>query len=246
MKALRGSQKTVILRRTGNVLAFLGMGVGMAGAAAVAVGGVLPWAMLTIFGVPLALPGVLNLWGAVAIGLAALAFTWSRAFPWLWLVLGLAAMYIGMDAEKTVGREVVRFKLHVERALLVTNARLAQATLPPIEPFSGIGPAREHLGPGPFWVFWGGVTLAGGGTCQLLGARLRRTCGNCGTFWSSRRDGLSYCPRCGTAADDTPHCANCRRALERNDRFCASCGQPAERAQRSGKSLLPQERQSGL
>lgn len=219
--------RTVRNRQVGNVLGLTGKGLALGGAAAVAVGGALPWAMLTVFGVPLALPGVLSLWGAVAIGLAALALTWSRSFPWVLIVLGAVAGWIGVEAEKTVGREVVAFKLRVEQALGPTNARLGQATLPPVEPFQGIGPAREHVGPGPVWVLWGGVALTFGGIGQVAGERLRRTCGNCGSAWGRHRDGLAYCPRCGTATDATPHCANCRQPLEKGDRFCSHCGQRA-------------------
>lgn len=216
--------KTVRNRRAGNVLQFLGRSIGIVGAGIVAIGGAMPWVLLTVFDIPLSLPGIVQWWGMATVGLAVLALTWSRNFPWLWLALGLLCMLAGQEAQRTVGREVISFKLRVSRALAPTNDKLAQVALPPIEPFPAIGRAQDHLGPGPIWTIWGGVGLMLGGGFQLLGGRLRRTCGTCRTVWSGKRDEPMYCPNCGTVTSTDPHCISCHRRLERNDHFCPTCG----------------------
>jgi|GEM_PF-2455624 hypothetical protein len=216
-------------RKIGTVLQFLGKGIGFTGAIVVVVGGVLPWMQLTVFNIPLAFPGMVTLWGAVAVGLAVLSLSWGRGVPWLWVAVGIACGVIGQSVAQTVGRDVVRYKLQVEQQLASVNSRLAQAAIPPLEPFPAIGTAKDHLGPGPVWVFWGGVVLTMGGMSQIVGGRLQRTCGNCGTTWAIGRTPLSYCPQCGTPLSEQSHCAMCRQPLSKSDRFCANCGTQALR-----------------
>ncbi|GAB4456000.1 MAG: hypothetical protein OHK0029_13140 [Armatimonadaceae bacterium] len=190
-------------------------------------GGVLPWATLSLFGMPLAFPGILSFFGALCLGLAILALTWGRSFAWLWVGAGIVCMVLGQQAEQTVGREVVRYKLRTQMALAEVNSRLAQVALPPIEPFPSIGAAKDHVGPGPLWVLTGGAILASGGLLQIAGGRLRRTCGNCGLPWSLWRTTPVFCPRCGTPVSEQHHCQNCRQVMEDKDNFCAHCGTPS-------------------
>jgi hypothetical protein len=191
------------------------------------VGGVLPWAQFAVFGIPLALPGLLT-WGALTAGAGLLALTSARRVPLAGVALGLAAMVGGGVAQQAVGRGVVQTLLRVERALAPVNARLAEATLPPVEPFRSIRPARDYVGAGPTWTLWGGAALALGSACRFAGGRLRRTCASCGATWEvDRADDVIFCPRCGTQAAPVTGCRACHAPLRKGDRFCWRCGSDA-------------------
>lgn len=202
------------------------------GIGAVVCGGVLPWATLTIWSLPFALPGLVFAWGGASVGAALMAGgrLGQKRFPWLIAVLGLLPFCAGVAAPKIAGQAVRGFMLQWENTLAPTNARLAQAALPPIEPFAGIGPAASYVGPGVTWTLWGGVAMLLGGTLFVVGERTTRTCFICWRAWASARTGqISFCPSCGvfSAPLGPGRCTTCRTPFHKRDKFCAVCGTPA-------------------
>ncbi len=207
------------LRGAGTALTF-------GGALSLILGAILPWARFQILGTEVGIPGAAE-WGAVTliVGLLVLSVTGlRRRMPLLVMVLGFVALSIGMRARDETGKQVRSRLLAVENSLAPVNARLAQVTLPPIEPFGpGLGRSQDYLGPGPFWTVLGGVGLALGGTLCFTGGRLGRSCRSCGVLWRTGRAVL-FCPACGTGTGKTDLCVVCKSPLESRDRFCASCG----------------------
>ena len=220
--AKRRRQAARAVQWAGTVLAALGI-------LCVFWGAILPWANLSLWSVPLALPGLVFVWGGASVGAALLAGArlGQKRFPWTIAFLGLLPLCAGFFAPKQAGQMVRGFVLRVENTLAPTNARLAQATLSPIEPFAGVGSAQSYLGPGLAWTLWGGATLTGGGLLFAFGEKQTRTCFGCGKAWAeSRASEISFCPSCGRFASTLGlhRCGKCHAPLHKGDYFCAVCG----------------------
>lgn len=220
-----------VSRRTASrLLAWGGVVVAALGIVGVFVGAALPWARFTVFGVPVVWPGIATLWGGIAFSCAALALPRLRVWPLLAIFAGLICVWAGTQGRTSVGRTVARQVLQIQLALAPVNEKLAQVTLPPIEPFASLGPAEAYTGPGGTWTGWGGTALVLGGMLAFAGGRLGRTCAHCRALWPKNRlPELRFCPRCGTDADPTgpPLCMGCRRPLFRGDLYCVRCGTQA-------------------
>jgi hypothetical protein len=199
-----------------------GVTLGVVGAVGALCGAALPWAIVTIFGIPLALPGLLT-YGAICAVSALLGLLTLRAFPLVACVAGAICSLCALTTRQTVVRDMMSRVITVERAIAPVNLRLAQVALDPIEPFQGIGPAAKYLGPGAFIAALGGIGLATGGGFAFAGARLRRSCGVCGNAWPASRD-PNFCPHCGTLVTPQPLCRHCHAPLVKGDKFCAECG----------------------
>ena len=192
-------------------------------------GGILPWANLSVWGVPIVLPGLVFAWGGASVGAALLAGArlGQKRFPWAVAVLGLLPVCAGFFAPKQAGQAVRGFILRIENTLAPTNARLAQAAISPLEPFSGVGSAQSYVGPGPSWTLWGGILTTVGGLLFAGAERQTRTCFGCGKAWAvSRADAISFCPSCGRFASSLGlhRCGKCHSPLAKGDRFCVVCG----------------------
>lgn len=218
------------IRSGSNWLRWTGAALTLGGALASIAGGILPWARFTLLGMVVGIPGALE-WGAVTTGIGLLVLSVNglrRRLPLLVMILGLVGFGIGLQAQKETGRLMRGRLLSLENSLAPVNARLAQVTLPPIEPFGpGIGRSGDYLGPGPLWTIWGGAALALGGTLSFTGGRLGRSCGYCGCLWKTGRV-VRFCPSCGKPTQKTDLCIQCRSPLEGKDRFCAACGTSAK------------------
>jgi hypothetical protein len=183
-------------------------------------GGIIPWVRLAIFGTPIEVPGVV-LGGAATITLAFFTLTFARKLPFLRLVLGVLIIAVALYAQKTLGEVVVRQMLGIQRSLSDVNGRLAQVTLPPIEPFSSVQARREHLGPGPFWTMMGGAGIV---LCTLAEIAVAlRFCPHCHARWKPTRT-ILFCPQCGKRPEIVHACPQCGAECEKNDQFCAGCG----------------------
>jgi hypothetical protein len=207
----------------------LGALVGAAGALAVAVGGVLPWAHLTVFGMDLNVPGVVTgVAGATTLLAALIALTCLRAWPLVAVLCGLAALVIGARADEETGRVLRKQTLAIEVALMPVNAQLMRAGLPPVEPFPPGQRRRDLIGPGPRWALWGGAVLALGATLRFAAGRLAGACSRCGVRWPPERLGtITYCPACGERVGSGPQaCRVCRAPARSGDAYCAACGSP--------------------
>jgi hypothetical protein len=206
-----------------------GTGLTFAGALALIIGGILPWARFQLLGAEIGIPGAVE-WGAVTIVLGLLVLSVTvirRRLPLLVMAMGFVALGIGLRAQGETGRQVRGRMLSVENIIAPVNARLAQVALPPIEPFGpGLGRQQDYVGPGPLWTALGGAGLALGGTLGFVGGRLSRSCGSCGALWRTGRPVL-FCPSCGTPATRIAICARCLTPREAGDRFCVACGTPA-------------------
>ncbi len=219
-------------RRMARAVQWAGTGFAAVGIGCVLWGSVLPWATLPIFDLPFALPGLLFLWGGASVGAALWAGgrLGQRRLPWVICLLGLVPIYAGWIAPKQAGQFVRGFILHWEQVIAPTNAKLAQAALPPIEPFDGVKRPNDYIGPGIAWTLWGGVLLSGGGAAFAWGERRTRSCFNCGRAWAApRTPDVSFCPSCGAFAVPLGpgRCANCRTPLQKGDAFCVACGTAA-------------------
>lgn len=217
-------------RTVGYVLTGLGITAVLLGAAGLIVAAALPWATLTVLNTPISLPGAALGVGAITAGLGVIAiaqFGFLRRFAWVGIVLGLIAVYIGVRAQNETGKVVVGFLLTVQRRLAPINARLAEVSLPPIEPVgSGIGSRKDHIGPGPGYTIWAGATVAAGSLLLLVGERLRHTCMHCRRAWSAKHgETTPFCPHCGNRTSTTIVCARCASPILRGERFCAACGE---------------------
>jgi Double zinc ribbon len=191
-------------------------------------GGIIPWVRFAIFGTPIEIPGV-ALGGAATMTLAFFTLTFARKIPVLRIVLGILIIAIALYAQKTLGEIVVRQMLGIERSLSEVNGRLAQVTLPPIEPFSGIQARREHLGPGPLWTIGGGAGIVLFTLAEIAVAL--RFCPHCRARWKPTRT-ILFCPQCGKRPEQVSACPHCGTECEKGDQFCVGCG---------NGSLLPQE-----
>ena len=209
-------------RRYARLLRWLGLSVGVFGGAAALIGAVLPWAMVTAFGVPLSLPGVLT-WGAVSGLFALIGLLTLRSAPLVACLAGAFCVVLSFSLRDTAAREMQARVIRVERAIAPLNERMAQIALSPIEPFSGIGPAARYRGPGPLWCLWGGAGLMAGAGIAFAGENLRRRCVSCG-FLASAHRALRYCPNCGAQCIALPLCPHCHAPLDKRDRFCGACG----------------------
>jgi hypothetical protein len=220
-------------------LGWTGAALTFGGALSLIAGGVLPWARFQLLGMEIGIPGVME-WGAVTIVVGLLVLSASglrRRLPLLVMVLGLAAMSIGMRAQEETGRNLRGRLLALENAIAPVNARLAQVALPPIELFGpGLGRSGDYQGPGSLWTVIGGACLALGGTLSFVGGRLGRSCLSCGTLWRTGRVVL-FCPSCGTSAGGPRLCALCKSPIETKDRFCVSCGTAAGASLRHGSEI---------
>lgn len=211
-------------RRQGalGALRWAGRIASVAGALAVAVGAVLPWARFSVFGVEITQPGVLGL-GALSLSGALLALLWGRRLPLLGLLLGLFALGIGAHAERETGRTIKGRILQLQMALAPVNDKLMRVGLPPVEPFPLGTPWKDFVGPGPRWTFWGGAALMIGSAAVFAGGRLLRSCPHCGARWSAAR-AVAFCPACGKRVGPLTACPACESPLEPNDRYCGACG----------------------
>ena len=217
-------------RTVGRVLTGIGIVTVLMGAVGLIVAAALPWAILTVLNLPVSLPGAALGWGAVTAGIGVIAiaqFGFLRRFAWLGIVLGLLAAYIGVRAQNETGKVIVQYLLRVQGRLAPINARLAEVTLPPIEPFgSGIGARKDHVGTGPGYTVWAGATLATGSLLLLVGERFRHTCSHCRRVWSAKRsEHIPFCPHCGNRTSTELLCVRCASPLLRGERFCAECGE---------------------
>ena len=195
-----------------------------AGAGAMAVGAVLPWARVPLFGVELDVPGVAGL-GALTLFAAFLALVFGRRAPLLAVALGLTALAIGAQAQQETGRAVKGHLLGLQQALAPVNNNLARAGLPTVDPFPMGRPWEEFVGPGPLWTFWGGTALAVGAAVMVAGERLGRSCPRCAARWSPARAGtVTFCPACGLRIGPRSACPSCQAPVEPGDIFCAACG----------------------
>ena len=86
----------------------------------------------------------------------------------------------------SVGKSVARQVLQIQLALAPVNEKLAQVTLPPIEPFASLGPADSYTGSGGSWVIGGGTALTFGGALIFAGGRVGRTCAHCRALWPKK------------------------------------------------------------
>ena len=195
-----------------------------AGAVAMAVGAVLPWARVPLFGVELDVPGVAGL-GALTLFAAFLALVFGRRFPLLAVGLGLTALGIGGQAQQETGRAVKGHLLGLQQALAPVNNNLVRAGLPSIDPFPMGRRWEGFVGPGPLWTFWGGAALAVGAAAMFAGERLGRSCPRCAARWSPARAGaVTFCPACGLRVGPRSACPSCQTPVEPGDTFCAACG----------------------
>ena len=197
------------------------------GALGVLAGSVAPWVQLSLFGIPLAAPGVLfaGAWSAAA-GLVGLSVL--RRAPFVAAVAGLVALGIGVSQGKPAVQAVTRQILSLRMRLLPVNARLEQVRLSPIEPFGEVSHAEP--GPGPAWVALGGAVLLLGGVAAGLGERWRRSCPQCQLVWSDERlPTLLHCPGCGLRRTSARQCQNCWHVAEKSDKHCAHCGEALQK-----------------
>ncbi len=222
-------RKPIPFRVAGYILTALGVVSVLSGAAGLIVAAALPWATVTLLGTPIAIPGIVLVWGGVTatIGVLCVAqFGVLRRFAYLGVALGVTAAIIGVRAERETGAATVRYLLDIQRRLAPVNARLAEATLPPIEPFgAAIKARRDYVGAGIGYTIWAGGVVAAGSVLLVAGERLRRTCGYCRRAWSARRgENISFCTNCGNRPASDPLCAGCAAPLLRDERFCPVCG----------------------
>ncbi|MBC7807249.1 MAG: hypothetical protein H7145_14000 [Akkermansiaceae bacterium] len=227
---MTAQRNRVSFRTLGRVTTGFGIAAVLLGAAGLVVAAALPWATLTVLNTPLYLPGAALGVGAITAGLGVVAiaqFGFLRRFAWVGVVIGLIAMYIGIRAQSETGKAVVGFLLTVQRRLAPINARLAEVSLPPIEPVgSAIGSRKDHVGSGPGYTTWAGATVAAGSLLLLVGERLRHTCRNCRRAWSAKHgETTPFCPHCGTRTSTDVVCARCAAPILRGERFCAACGE---------------------
>lgn len=196
---------------------------GVAGALAIAVGGVLPWARLTVFGTTFGVPGVFGL-GALTLSAALLALPLGRRFPLLAALCGLLALSLGLHAQRETGKALRKRTLALESALWPVNDRLMRAGLPPVEPFPPGQRRADLIGPGPAWTLWGGAALALGGMTRFAALRLACRCSRCKRTWSAaRQDRVTFCPACGERVGPFVRCPSCAEPVAPNDAFCGVC-----------------------
>ncbi len=196
---------------------------GVAGALAVAAGGVLPWARLTVFGVVFGVPGVFGL-GALTLSAALLALLAGRRFPLLAVVCGLLALGLGLHAQRETGKALRKRTLALESALWPVNDRLIRAGLSPVEPFPPGQRRADLVGPGPDWTLWGGAVLALGGLTRFAAQRLACQCPRCKRGWpAARRDRVTFCPACGERVGPFVRCPSCAEPVALGDVFCGVC-----------------------
>ncbi|MGC4046060.1 MAG: hypothetical protein QM758_19895 [Armatimonas sp.] len=199
----------------------LGVFMGVLGALLVLVGAALPWARFTVFGLEVSLPGGLWPRGAACVGLAVVAALSLRRLPYLAAALAVACLITAWQARTQAPREVIRRTLEIQQALNPINDKLARITVPPIDPFGGIGSSRDHAGVGSTITLIGGVLLLGGAALRLMPER----CRSCRTPWRSAA--FRFCPTCGIARTTGPHCGRCGEPMQKRDSFCTQCGQKA-------------------
>lgn len=197
--------------------------VGVAGALAVAIGGVLPWARLTIFGVVFGVPGVFGI-GALTFSASLLALLVGRRFPLLAAMCGLLALGLGLHAQRETGRALRKRTLALESALWPVNDRLIRTGLPPVEPFPPGQRRTDLVGSGPAWTLWGGAALALGGMTRFAALRLACRCPRCKLGWpAARQDRITFCPACGERIGPFVRCPSCAEPVAPNDAFCGVC-----------------------
>ena len=184
-------------------------------------GSCISWVRFAVFNTKIEVPGVI-LGGAATITLAFFSLTVARKIPILRLILGILIIAIALYSQKTLGEVIVRQMLGIEQSLFEVNSRLAQVTLPAIEPFGRIGVRQDHLGPGPLWTLWGGIILSLFTVAELTLSR--RYCPHCKANWALSRN-IVFCPQCGKRPEAQNACPQCGKAIERGDKFCTSCGQ---------------------
>jgi hypothetical protein len=210
-------------RRLGAWLWHGGRLLASGGALGVLAGSIAPWVQLSLFGVPLAAPGLLfaGAWSAAA-GLVGLSIL--RRAPFIAAIAGVIALGVGMSQGKPAVQSVSRQILSVRMRLMSVNRRLEQVRLSPIEPFGEV--SRAEPGPGPTGVVFGSVVLVLGGISAGLGERWRRCCPQCRTLWpESRLPTLLHCPGCGLRRTSARQCQSCWHVAEKSDKHCAHCGE---------------------
>lgn len=196
---------------------------GLGGALAIAVGGVLPWARLTVFGVVFGVPGVFGL-GALTLSAALLVLLRGRHFPLLAVLCGLLALGLGQHAQRETGKALRKRTLALESALWPVNDRLMRAGLPPVEPFPPGQRRADLVGPGPVWTLWGGAALALGGMTRLAAQRFACRCPRCKRGWpAARQDRVTFCPACGERVGPFVRCPSCAEPVAPHDAFCGVC-----------------------
>jgi hypothetical protein len=195
------------------------MVLGACGALLVLVGAALPWARFTVFGLDIGLPGGLWPRGAASVGLAMVSVLTLRRVPWLAAVVALGCLITTWQARAAAPREVIRRTLEMEQALAPINDKLARITVPPIEPFGGVGRARDRTEVGGTVALLGGALLVTGAILRLTPER----CRGCRARW--RSPAQRFCPACGQARIAGPHCAHCGEPQRTGEMFCPMCGQ---------------------
>ena len=197
----------------------LGVFLGVLGALTVLVGAALPWARFTIFGLEVSLPGGLWPRGAACVGLAVVAALSLRRLPYIAAVLALGCVITAWQARTQAPRDVIQRTLEIKQTLAPINDKLARITVPPIEPFGGVGRRSDYMGIGSTITLIGGVLLLAGVGLRLSPER----CRSCRASWRSATH--RFCPACGVARISRPHCGRCGEPLNKLFKFCPQCGQ---------------------
>lgn len=211
-------------RKVGFGLYWFGLLTGSAGALVTLIGSVAPWVQFSVFGVPLAGPGILfaGVWSALS---GTLAFRTLARLPLLAAGCGLIAITVGNLGGKQAPRQVTQQMLSLRLRLAPINTRLEQVNLAPIEPFGQLSRSQDLSGPGPRWVVLGGALTLLGALAVALGNRWRRSCPQCRALWpESRLAELLHCPGCGFKRTDARQCPRCFQIALKTDKNCTRCG----------------------
>jgi len=211
-------------RVLGKALLWLGLCLSGLGALITLGGSVAPWVLFSVFGVPLAAPGLLfaGAWSALA---GVLALSRLRRTPLLVAACGVVALLAGTVGGKEAPRVVAKQLLSLRLRLAPVNARLEQVSLAPIEPFGELTRNRDITGPGPAWVVCGGGLLLLGGLATFFGDRWQRACPQCQEIWSDTRlPEMLHCPGCGFKRTDSRQCSRCFQVALATDKHCTHCG----------------------
>ena len=211
-------------RKLGLCLWWCGLVLGSGGALLTLAGSIAPWVVFSVFGVPLAAPGVLfaGAWSALS---GTLAFCVLRRTPILAGACGFIALAVGTVGGKDAPRQLTHQMLSLRLRLAPVNARLEQVNLAPIEPFGNVSRAKDLAGPGPKWVILGGIITMLSALGVAIGDRWRRSCPQCRVLWpETRLTELLHCPGCGLKRTNARQCQRCFHIARASDTNCTRCG----------------------